>query len=395
MKKFSILDKDDGFSIVSGGPLYNIYLKSYLATPQLNFYKRRIFVLCMLTWLPLLVLATINGVVISGVDVPFIFDLDTHVRFLGSLALLIAAEVIAHQRIREIVLQFLERNIIAPDDKKHFESYIASAIELRSSYLVEISLFILVLLGGHLVWQAYATLNISTWYASMVHGKADLNLAGYWYVFISLPIFQFVLLRWYFRIFVWYRLLWQLSRMPLCLNSLHPDRAGGLSFLAVSISAFAPLILAHTLFIAGMITNRIWHKGASLLDFKPEILVMIGFLTVLVLTPLFFFMIPMARAKRTGTLNYGVLASHYVTLFSAKWLNNSASTKKAVLGADDIQSLADLSNSFEATRDMRIIPFGTYNVLQIVMLAVLPILPLLFTIVSPLDILKVIVKVFV
>jgi len=34
-----------------------------------------------------------------------------------------------------------------------------------------------------------------------------LSLSGVWYGYVSLPVFQFLLMRWYFRIFIWSRFL--------------------------------------------------------------------------------------------------------------------------------------------------------------------------------------------
>jgi hypothetical protein len=388
------ISKTQDFSIVVGGPLYQLYLKTRLVKPALSLVKRRIMVITMFTWFPLLILAAFSGVATSGVRVPFVFDLDTHARFLGCLALLIFAEVIAHQRISEIMMQFLKRDIITKEIQPQFERYISSAIKLRNSIIVELVLLALVMSLGHLIWQEYNLTDRSTWYTTVINGKASLNIAGYWYVFISIPVFQFILLRWYFRIFIWYRLLWQISKLPINLNSLHPDRAGGLGFLTDTISAFAAVLIAHTVLLTGMITNRIWHDGATLLDFKVEVISVTALLMAIVLVPLIFFIFAMARDKRVGTHKYGVMASHFVNVFYHKWVDTE-STDDSVLGADDIQSLADLSNSFTVTRDMNIIPFSFRNVIQLFLLVVLPLLPLIFTLIPIIDIVRAIVKIFI
>ncbi len=70
-----------------------------------------------------------------------------------------------------------------------------------------------------------------TWYAAVTAGEKVLAPAGYWYQFVSLPVFQFIMLRWYFRLFIWGRLLWQVSRLDLNLVPSHPDGSCGLGFL--------------------------------------------------------------------------------------------------------------------------------------------------------------------
>ena len=116
------------------------------------------------------------------------------------------------------------------------------------------------------------TARTGSWFASADDAGARLSPAGYWYSFVSRPLFQFMLLRWYFRMFIWARFLWQCSRIELNLIPTHPDRAAGLGFLDASIAAFAPLLLAHGAMFAGLIANPIFNAGAKLTDFKVRII---------------------------------------------------------------------------------------------------------------------------
>jgi hypothetical protein len=197
---------------------------------------------------------------------------------------------------------------------------------------------------------------------------------------VSLMILRFLWFRWCFRLFIWYRFLWQVSRhVPLRLNPLHPDRAGGLGFLSLSVFAFAPILLAQTTALAGILGGKIWYEGATLPQFKLEILAWMALLMLLVLTPLFFFVTHLADAKRTGLREYGIVASRYVTEFRRKWIEGHAAKDEALVGTGDIQSLADLSNSFEVVREMRLVPIGRAALVRLVVLIALPLLPLTLT----------------
>ena len=114
---------------------------------------------------------------------------------------------------------------------------------------------------------------------------SKLSLSGMWYGYVSLPIFQFLLMRWYFRIFIWTRFLWQVSRLDLSLVPTHPDRVGGLGFLSNTVYAFTPLAVAHGALLAGFIANRIFYLGAALPQFKIEIAVLVVFVLCMVLRP--------------------------------------------------------------------------------------------------------------
>ena len=70
----------------------------------------------------------------------------------------------------------------------------------------------------------------------------------------------------------------------------------------------------------------------------------------LVFGPLLVFAPQLAQAKRTGLREYGTLAERYVREFDAKWLRGGAPAGEPLVGSADIQSLADLGNSFEVVR---------------------------------------------
>ena len=204
-------DDARSLSLVFGGPLYQLFLRSRLARPPLELLHRRIIALVLITWLPLAVLALIEGNAMGGVDVPFFKHLAVHVRFLISLPLLIMAEIIVHQRVMSVVAQFSSRHLIAPEVQSRFDAAIASAVKLRNSVVAELVLLILASTVGSSIWKQLA-LGRGSWYGG--HGAPN-TLAGYWYVFVSLPVLRFILLRWGFRLLIWYRFLWSVSRLPL------------------------------------------------------------------------------------------------------------------------------------------------------------------------------------
>ena len=321
--------------------------------------------------------------------VPFLLDVEVHVRFLVALPLLIVAELVVHQRMRFVVRQFLERNLIPESAMTRFDAAIASAFRLRNSVLAEVLLIAFVYVVGVLiVWRHYMALDTATWYATPSAEGSKLSLAGMWYGYVSLPIFQFLLLRWYFRMFIWTRFLWQVSRIDLSLVPTHPDRVGGLGFLSNTVYAFTPLAVAHGALLAGMIANRIFYLGATLPDFKVEIAVLVVFLLCVVLGPLLVFAPQLAQAKRTGNREYGTLAERYVREFDAKWLRGGAPADEPLVGSGDIQSLADLGNSFEVVRTMRIAPITKDAILQLAAATLAPIVPLALTMMPLEELLK-------
>jgi hypothetical protein len=161
----------------------------------------------------------------------------------------------------------------------------------------------------------------------------------------------------------------------------HPDRVGGLGFLSGTVTAFAPLLMAHGTLLAAAIATRIFFQGATLPEFKVELVVVVAFLLLIVQGPLLLFMPHLAEARRVGLREYGVLAQRYVREFDAKWLRGGAAGEP-LIGTADIQSLADLGNAYEIVRSMRAVPFSRDSVLQLAVITLIPVVPLLLTMVS-------------
>ena len=373
------LRDDQDFSLILGGPLYQLYLRTRLARPPLQLLIRREASFSLVCWLPLLVLAAAAGHLTGGVTVPFFRDPEVHIRFLLALPLLIASEVYVHDRMRQVVRQFLSRGIIAVQDQARFEKLVASTMRLRNSLAAELVLLVLVLTLGHWVWKQSFTLDVPTWYQVNDGAGLHLTAGGWFYAFVSLAIFRFFLLRWYYRLFLWYRFLWKVRAMPLHFNLYHPDRAGGLGFLSGSCMAFAPVFVAQTMVVAGTIHGHILYEGARLPSFKMEMAGIVLFAVLAVLLPLGFFAPQLERVARRAKIEFGGLASHYVDDFRSKWIEGRGGTEEALLGTSDIQSLADLANSFTVISQIRLVPISKEILVRLVILVALPLLPLTLT----------------
>ena len=371
--------EDEDFSLVLGGPLFQIFRRSRLGGDALQLVHRRILASVLLTWFPLLLLATASTGIGSAAQISFFHDIEVHARFLVALPILIGAELLVHSRIRPLVHRFVEWRIVLPEDMGFFRKAIASAVKIRNSAYVELALLAAVYTLGLWIWSARTELG-STWYERS-GGKWKLTPAGDWYVFVSIPVFQFILLRWYMRFFVWFRFLWQVNRIRLNLVPTHPDRCGGLSFLGKSSYAYSPILFAQGAILAGIVADRVLYRGASLQSFRFQIGGFIVFFVTVLLGPLLMFTPRMSRARRKGLADYGVFAQRYVEAFDQKWIRGTSASEE-MLGTGDIQSLADLGNSYAMVRDMRVVPFALQDVTRLALATAAPLSPLLLTIFS-------------
>ena len=390
----SMRQEPPDFSLVLGGPLYQLWRRAHLAGDMLELLRRRIVVSVLLVWLPLLLLSLAEGQAWGGsVKLSFLQDIAMHVRLLLALPLLIVAELVVHQRMRPVVGQFLARGLIPDAARGQFDAAVNSALRLRNSIAAEVVMIALVYgVGVLFVWRTQVALDVTSWYGVEGGGKLQPSLAGWWMGCVSLPIFQFLLLRWYFRLFIWGRFLWQVSRIQLDFMPTHPDRCGGMGFLASVSQAFAPVLLAQGTLLAGVIADRIFFTGANLVAFKLDIIGLVAVMLFAILGPLLVFLPQLAAAKRMGLREYGNLAQRYAREFDHKWLRGGTPADEALLGSGDIQSLADLGNSYAVVQEMRLLPFGLQTVLQLAVTTLLPVGPLLLTMIPLEDLLERLLK---
>ena len=131
-----------------------------------------------------------------------------------------------------------------------------------------------------------------------------------------------------------------------------------------------------------MMANRIFFAGAKLPEFKMDVLGLVAFMVVAVLGPLLVFSPRLERTKRVALREYGTLALRYTREFDRKWLRGGADPGEPFLGSADIQSLADLGNSYQVIRELRWIPFPARAVVHMAVVTVVPLAPLLLTMLS-------------
>jgi len=118
----------EDFSLVLGGPLFQLLRKAHLEGNALELLHRRIFTFITLTWFPLLVLSMLGMSAAGGARISFFRDIEVHARFLLALPILIGAELLVHSRIRAAVRSFVEWRIVLPEDMPRFHRAIESAV---------------------------------------------------------------------------------------------------------------------------------------------------------------------------------------------------------------------------------------------------------------------------
>ncbi len=141
------------FSLVVGGPLFRMFRRAQLSGPALELVHRRMVVITILAWVPLAALSAIEGHLFDNQGLTFARDIESHVRLLLALPVLIFAELVVHHRIGPVLRRFLDRRVITDEDTPAFEAAVDAAIRARDSLWLEMALLIFVYTVGHWVWQ--------------------------------------------------------------------------------------------------------------------------------------------------------------------------------------------------------------------------------------------------
>jgi len=379
-KVASILPPD--VSLFSGGIVQHLVRRA--GVKGRDFMRLRLLSIVIapaVCWIPLAILAAIEGTLLpKSVSVPFLIDVGAHVRFLVVVPLLILGGIVAEQRIRPTIEQFVSRHLIPDDKLDDFGRALRSSLQRGDSVVADVVILLLIYgVIAPVFWRTHAA-SASTWFVSAASAGSKPTLAGLWYAYVSLPLLQLVLLRWYYRLFLWTWFLFRTARMNLRLLATHPDKLGGLGFLILATQGLTFFAMAHGALLAGWLANRIWIGGIVVTKFKTETILVLVFVLLITLLPLLAFTRPLVLAKRRGTLVYGELAAGYAREFDSKWIEGQHDPSEHLVGSADVQSMADMGGTYELVREMRSVPLTVQTVVGLAVATMLPVFPLLLTV---------------
>jgi len=366
--------------IERGGPAYRLMQWIGLIRGEDPSVRRRILAFLGITCLPLLVLSLWEGVALGPTPrESLLLDFATFARLLVAVPLLFVAELTIGPRVTAAGLHFLQAGLVRQEDYPGFEQAIRRLAGWRESLWPELVLLGLALAGA---WVLTAETvyggTAATWQAAAVVSDqgSRLSLVGLWYHLISVPVAQFFLLRWLWRLILWFRFLYDVSRLNLDLVPTHADGAGGLGFLGTAHTSFGILAFAISSVLSGAAAFLIVFDGVGIDAFKVHFITLLVVTELLILGPLAMFCPALIRARQAWMRQYSLLVLRYNRAFHAKWVEGKAPDGEPLLGSADIQSLADLGNSFGFIREMKIVPFSIRVILQLAVVAILPALPL-------------------
>jgi hypothetical protein len=342
---------------------------------------RRALQYCGLAWLPLFALVIIQSAS-SGSSVlrSFLTDYSVHARFLVALPLLTLCARGCALRLESITANLLHSGQIVDEDLPRFDAAVASTRRLRDS---KAALLAIVAMAFGIVISFAVTLSASDLPGWHFSGNR-MSLAGYWHRWISLPLLLMLLLGWFWRYVRWWRFLWLVSRLDLRLLAAHPDRSGGLAYLAHSLRDWAPLAAALAAMLAGTMVNEVLLRGGSLVTFQLAAASLVISAVVLGSAPLLVMTPKLMECWHRGMLEYGALAEAVGRKFEKAWVARRDCIGEEALETQAFSATTDLYGVVANVYAMRIILFDGKSLAMLVAAALLPFVPAALA-VAPLD----------
>ncbi len=372
----------DGQGLFDAGPPQQIQVRlGLIHRGRLRVVKRAILV-AVLGWVPLLVLSAIQSALFHNGDfVSFITDYGAIARSLIAAPVLVLAEAATAPRLSAIAQHFRDTGLIAPEDMPAFRDAVASTYRLRDFVLLEIAIFAIAFAATAVVGLSAPLRFFAHWHLAGDGHTMTLSAAGWWGTLISAPLFVLLLLGWLWRFGLWTRFLWLMSRLDLRLVSAHPDGAGGLGFVGLSLQPLSVVAFALGAIVAGAVANRVLNDHVSILDFRYVVPVFAGLIVIFFSGPLFVFSGKLVEASRKGAFEYGALARTVGRQMETRWLNRPEASD--ALQASDFSATTDLYAIVSNVYAMGLMPTGLKNLAVVAAGVLLPFIPVILAAVSP------------
>ncbi|MBK6539313.1 MAG: hypothetical protein IPG09_16695 [Ignavibacteria bacterium] len=342
---------------------------------------KKIFLIIAVSWLPLLIISYFSGTVLyadSKIKIPFLYDYLTNARLLISFPVIFLSISIINNLISKSFDQFVSAEIVRTEDLRKFKQISDTYYKLKDSKISNIIIFFLSYLWIYFFWRNYEDISGLNSWKLISSGNEGVQLAGYWYYIVSIPVVQIFMFKMIWTFLLWSSSLYRIAKLNLNISSSSPDGAGGLAFLGYTQIFFGLLGFAQNVTFSAGIADKIVYNNESFMDYRFNIILGIISVSLIYIVPLLFFTKHLLNAKLVTLFEYSKLGLNYGTSFENKWIKkNMPDNSEPLLGNADIQSLADMSNSVKMVQDQLIIPLRISTFIAFFVVLIIPYLPLL------------------
>jgi len=342
----------------------------------------------LFAWLPIAVWAAATGHAYGEGGESMLAHYGVTLRLLVAIPLMIVAEAVLLRTVATLARRFVDSGLCSGDPGALREAA-ASLSRVRDA----VHPWVLAL-GAALAW--IAALGAGSAGDEFAHGLAwadeGRGFGALWYLWVGHPIFVACVCVWLWRAILLAFALHRAVSVGMTLVPSHPDRLGGLGFLADLTAAFGIVAFALSAVIAGGWAHDVAHHGKDVMSLKLPMIASVVLLTALFLAPLLVLAGPMGRARKRALLQYGALLSRHGSALHRRWILGET-VVEPVLEAPEIGASADAAQLYDAVGKMLSVPLRPAMIAAVAVPAALPMLALLSIQVPIGDLLKAIVGV--
>ena len=372
------------FSLVSGGLIYRIMTLNKKNKDPNTGLKRRTIVFTLIAWLPLLLLVLIDAVMAGSRTefTLFIKDFDIQLRILFVIPFLIFIE----RSINNSFVTYIKTSddLIENAQQSRFDKLVNSLDRLSNLYLPEI--IILIIIYGLLIFRFNSGFLEEYERSYILNPESKtLTLAGYYFFFVSFPLFQLLLFRWVWRWIIWVYSVFSLSRFTFNIEAVNIDKMAGLIYLNNVPLYFTFIFFSISVMISSSFGYNILYEGQNLKNYFLDIIFFVSMVPVMVYFPLLLFIPNLLKAKSAGINKMGKLVAQHNSEYMEKWTSATLPKGEELVGSVDHSSLSDINGGYGPVIDMDIIPISRKNFFLSVILLLIPFIPLIFTYYSAID----------
>ncbi len=366
------------FSLFDGDLLNRTFSRIGLDSRHVSDLTARALIVIGITWVPMAVLAYSQHLYSPHIVARnFFADYAAYAQFLIAIPLFIVGERIVSRSTRQADMDFVDTGVVSVEDLPIVSASHAEVERLRMSRVAEaVCITLAYVTAGATILPELATQSMLTWHSGAgptgnLHTLFGLTAPGAWALLVALPILNYWWIRIAWKIIVWTRYLYRMSRLRLVLVASHPDSTGGIGFVSEVQSTFALIIFAYGVSnVAAVIAYKVAIEHAPL-SLMPVWGPAIGFIVcapLLFTVPLLMFTKQLSRTKRRAMALCRAQLLRRSLAFEARSLSEDLSEGLSVGAGSDsawLASMNNLSGVFDRIGHMRVVPFDLKSATQL------------------------------
>lgn len=371
-------DTEERFSLVAGGP-FNALLRrvGLLAEDQLPSAAAALC-LALFAWLVPAALAVAQSIADPAYHGLLYFqDLSTLARYFVAVAAMLLSERRADARTLHIVNEFRRGQLLPEVGRAVFRRRVASADYWSTAPIVEAALLVAAWFASGKAMALTIGLERIGWEELAQDGSA-LSWAGVVAQHFSGTLFFFFAFRWLWRLGTWSVLLFHVSRLPLQLRALHPDRCGGLGFLSLYPGVFRGFVFALSCVLATLLLKDLEmgsDRIAVTMDLVRGVIAAWALVVALLfLAPLLVFYEPLFDLREEALRLYGNRSMDWLEHHEGSWGINRGNNQSRQSSGALTPGIGEIENAFAIINSLRAVPLDRTTVIHLYVAALAPLI---------------------